>query len=243
MSQPLEPNPSPLESNPPFVLAPPPWQTKCDIYWLPSYGRGPLPANAYSPLEASSPTFADPAQSGDFKGGLGLVMIIRYSETPVGSYNEMIYMPGSFQVPREGAKPASRVTRIYVDQKETTYNGRLNWNLPKHLVRFTFTNLNNPARIQVQVFPPDTTATSPFFTATVKPFRWLPSFPFSSKALVINPPVPASGKDGEEELCGTDKWVRTAMAFSCKNAKLCSTDVVQPHERRGGRYCACELVA
>lgn len=155
-------------------------------------------------------------------------MIIRYSETPVGSYNEMIYMPGSFQVPREGAKPASRVTRIYVDQKETTYNGRLNWNLPKHLVRFTFTNLNNPARIRVQVFPPDTTATSPFFTATVKPFRWLPSFPFSSKALVINPPVPASGKDGEEELCGTDKWVRTAMAFSCKNAKLCSTDVVQP---------------
>jgi hypothetical protein len=84
----------------------------------------PLPANAYSPLEASSPAFADPAQSGAFKGGLGLVIIIRYSDTPLGSYNEMIYMPGSFDVPRPGRKAAARVTRIYVDQKETTYNGQ-----------------------------------------------------------------------------------------------------------------------
>jgi hypothetical protein len=127
MSQPDLPKPSTQESpiHSPFALAPPPWQTKCDIYWLVSYNRGPLSANAYSPLEASSPAFADPAQSGAFKGGLGLVMIIRYLETPVGSYNEMIYMPGSFEVPREGLKPAARVTRIYVDQKETTYSGKL----------------------------------------------------------------------------------------------------------------------
>jgi hypothetical protein len=117
--------PAETDSSPhtPFALAPPPWETKCDIYWLLSYNRGPLPANAYSPLEASSPTFADATKAGAFKGGLGLVMIIRYSDTPVGSYNEMIYMPGSFEVPRKGLKPAARVTRIYVDQKETTYNG------------------------------------------------------------------------------------------------------------------------
>jgi hypothetical protein len=52
-----------------------------------------------------------------------MMMIIRYSDTPLGAYNEMIYIPGSFDVPLEGQKPASRVTRIYVDQKDTTYGG------------------------------------------------------------------------------------------------------------------------
>jgi len=111
-------------ANVPFTVAPPPWVTRCDIYWLLFRTRaGSLPADAYSPLEAASPPFSDASQAGAFKGGLGLVIIIRYSETPVGSYNEMIYMPGSFEVPRQGAKNAARVTRIYVDQKDTTYNG------------------------------------------------------------------------------------------------------------------------
>jgi hypothetical protein len=107
-----------------ITAAPPPWATKCDIYWLIFRTRaGSLPADAYSPLEAASPLFSDPTRAGTFKGETGFVIIIRYTETPVGSYNEMIYMPGNFEVPRQGAKNAARVTRIYVDQKDTTYNG------------------------------------------------------------------------------------------------------------------------
>jgi hypothetical protein len=86
------------------------------------------------------------------------------------------------------------------------------------------------------VYPPpdnDANATTPFFTATVQPVRWAPSFPFNNKALVTNPPVPASGKDGEEEVRASggkdgSRWASTAMAFVCKKAKLARVDVVQP---------------
>ena len=106
--------------------------------------------------------------------------------------------------------------------------GRLNWNLPKHVVRFNFSTLANSSRVQVQVFPPDAAITIPFLTATFQPVRWTPSFPFSSNPVVFQPPVPASGKPGEEEVCGTEKWVRTAMRVACKKAKLCSVGVQQP---------------
>jgi hypothetical protein len=237
-----------------FTVVPPPWVTKCNVYCLLFPTRaGSLPADAYSPLEAAS-SFSDPTQAGAFKGGMGFVMIIRYFETPIGPYNEMVYMPGYFEVPREGANDAARVTRIYVDHKSSAYNGqfcvhfhadtsflrspttgRLSGNFPKHLVRFTFSTLCSPDRITVQVFIPDPSVTTPFFSATIQPFHWFPSFPFSSRALVTQPPVPASTQD-EEELCGTDMWVRLPMTFTCRKAKLGWVAVEQPsREGEGAR--------
>jgi hypothetical protein len=253
----LQPN---LPSSPPlpktnFPLAPPPWECKCDAFWLLFSSKGHLPDNAYSPLEASSPTFSDPAKVGEFRGGTGLVMIFRYHHTPVGPYNELVYVPGYFDNPRKGRHPAektTRVTRIYVDQKETTYNGlpsffyvfshntlstrffffwpaRLAWNFPKHLCRFSFTDLPNSRGVQVEAFSPDPKVTVPFFTAKFQAIRWTPSFPFSSSPLVVQPPVPGSGKEGEEEeIVGTDKWAKTALHLVCRRAKACWVTVQQP---------------
>jgi len=223
-----------------FVTAPAPWSCKFDTYWLLFYHSGPLPDHAYSPLEQSSP-FADPALAGHFKGGPGMIQICRYLESPVGAYNELLVIPGAFAVPtaHEGQphrKPNLRITRIYVDQKDTTYNGRRNWNIPKHLARFTFSRLSDPPRIKFQAFPPDPAATIPFFSATVQPFRWAPSFPYSTKlspymgldVALTQPPLPASGKDGEEELCGTDKWARSVPLVECKRTQLAWVEVEQP---------------
>lgn len=43
-----------------------------------------LPEGVYAPLEASSPEFADPQLAGEFKGGLGMIMVVRYEDTPAG---------------------------------------------------------------------------------------------------------------------------------------------------------------
>jgi hypothetical protein len=117
-------------SRPPFPLAPAPWQCKADTYWLLYYHTGPLPEDVYAPLEGDTPTFSSPSRAGEFKGGWAMIQIVRYQETPVGSYNELILVPGAFGVPKNeqgrdrGTKKATlRITRIYVDQKETTYNG------------------------------------------------------------------------------------------------------------------------
>ena len=58
-----------------FPVVPAPWKCKFDNYWLPFYSRGPLPDNVYSPLEASSPAFSDPARAGEFKGGWGMYQV------------------------------------------------------------------------------------------------------------------------------------------------------------------------
>ena len=48
------------------------------------YTSGPLPDNVYAPLEAASSSFADPKLAGKFRGGVGNIQIVRYSDTPAG---------------------------------------------------------------------------------------------------------------------------------------------------------------
>jgi hypothetical protein len=112
----------------PFPVAPPPWHCKCDAYWLLCYLKAPLPEHAYDPLEAAS-SLSDQSKTGQFKGGSAIVQILRYHESPVGTYDEMVFVPGYFHVPPgrdSGKRPLNlRVSRIYVSQKDTAWNGWL----------------------------------------------------------------------------------------------------------------------
>lgn len=65
-----------------------------------------------------------------------MAQIIRYSETPVGPYDELAILPGTFSgVGRDGGKRRdSRITGIWVSSKETLINGRKNWNIPKSVL-------------------------------------------------------------------------------------------------------------
>ncbi|KAI9817142.1 MAG: hypothetical protein M1827_001254 [Pycnora praestabilis] len=211
--------------------APPPWTCKCEAYWLISYAAGPLPENAYAPLEAASGPFSSSEQAGQFKGGLSMIQIVRYSETPVGSYDELLIIPGFFGVP--GTKDKNfRVTRIYVSQRATCYNGRKNWNIPKHLARFSFSHpptrgTSPPETLTVDIFPPDPAEPKPFFTASLSPFRWIPSMPFSTNVFpwvgvdstLVQPPLPASKESGEEFLCGTNLWAKTPPQLHSRRAR------------------------
>ncbi|KAL8868886.1 MAG: hypothetical protein Q9174_004686, partial [Haloplaca sp. 1 TL-2023] len=102
-------------------IAPPPW--KChysgyvgSFYVSPKSG---LPQDlAYDPVEASSDRFTE---AGVWKGGMAMIQLLRYTSTPVGPYDEMILLPGNFDVPK-GQGVHTRITRIYVSQRDTTYN-------------------------------------------------------------------------------------------------------------------------
>lgn len=117
------------EDNQPFMAVAPPWKLKGTIYmvsfWNPA---GVLPDFAYSPLEGAS-SFADPTASGRHRGGLSQFQIIRYTESPVGPYDELIVCPGFFEYSHaeQGVvrtRKNARITRIYVSQKQTCWNGR-----------------------------------------------------------------------------------------------------------------------
>jgi hypothetical protein len=86
----------------------------------------PLPVKAYSPLERNST-----AMQGNYIGVLGTLLVVRYSETPVGPYDEFVILPGYFEYPRtlpDGTveiRETIRGTRFYVSQKYTNWNGRV----------------------------------------------------------------------------------------------------------------------
>ena len=120
-------------------------------------------------------------------------------------------VPGNFTVPHPTAdgplnipKKALRISRIYVSQRTTTYNGRLNWNIPKNLARFSFSapptlqGQTPPKTLTVRVFPPGTVkgdGEPPFFACTLKPWQWVPAIPVNTKYIPISltvaqPPIP-----------------------------------------------------
>lgn len=114
-----------------YTAVPPPWTLKCTIYTLPFYisssTASHLPSLCFSPSEASSQLAASTP-----KGGLGMIQVIRYTDSPVGPYDEMLIVPGYFEcdskdVDKQGKrikKQHVRVSRIYVDSKFTCWNGR-----------------------------------------------------------------------------------------------------------------------
>jgi hypothetical protein len=120
---------------------PGPWTLKGTIYTFATYtsakAAAAFPDNKdffYAPLELNS-GFAE----GEMVGGLGMVQVIRYSESPVGPYDELLVVPGFFKreeivdgnangnevgKKEKAMKSNVRVTRIYVSQERTCWNGR-----------------------------------------------------------------------------------------------------------------------
>jgi hypothetical protein len=117
---------------------PAPWTLKGTIYsffLLPALGvslDGSLPIKAFPPLERQ-----DPNATAGFKGRLGMIQLIRYTESPVGPYDEMLIVPGYFQTPVDESEQV-RVSRIYVSQKYTNWNGRYSKSLLMHKITRRF---------------------------------------------------------------------------------------------------------
>ncbi|EHK46846.1 hypothetical protein TRIATDRAFT_45696 [Trichoderma atroviride IMI 206040] len=233
-----------------IIIAPPPWTLKVDVYTAPFWISASQARNfpfdiAYSPLELSS-EFSDLGSSRPV-GGFGGIQVIRYKETPVGPYDELVIIPGKFEWTKQDSNDertsghSYKATRLYVSQKHTCFNGRTNWNIPKHLARFDWEEAPDKS-LTVRVYPHDTfsykteaTASPiPFFQATMKRVPIIPSFPFSSKWLslvgvnleCVHPPLP-EGRGSQGELPGTESWCAFTPAFSGKAVSLMTFDMKQ----------------
>lgn len=178
-----------------------------------------------------------------------MVEIIRYSSSPIGPYDELLLIPGYFkyesnQTDKQGTrieKQNLKVSRIYVSDKKTCWNGRKNWNIPKHLARFEFRDLPGKG-VEIKVFPNDiegsetdaAPSSRPFFEARYTPISYLPSFPVSTLWLkyvgmdlrVVQPPLP-EGNGSQGELPGTDTWCLALPVQYSKKASLGWFDLKQ----------------
>ncbi|KIY53928.1 hypothetical protein FISHEDRAFT_68494 [Fistulina hepatica ATCC 64428] len=195
------------DSEPPPDVEPvlPPWPLRVKAWtFFPSYTTAPgidtstnvnntpeilqgLPNGAYHPLDIVHPAALAPLPDGGrhFDRGPHLlnkdvptIMLLRYLDTAVGPYDEIIFIPGKFRHPipagREKAKQTTetsqRITNIYVSTPQSVWNGRRNWNIMKHLARFEWENdSKNPRQQTVKIFHPEGVpgldSTHPFFSA------------------------------------------------------------------------------
>lgn len=98
--------------------------------------------------------------------------------------------------------------------------GRKNWNIPKHLAKFSFTpseTINGAT--EIRVFAPKTIdgensafEEKPFFAALAKPSMLpIPAIPMNSSyspkhRMLVQPPLESSSAVAKDGLIGTDKW-------------------------------------
>jgi len=116
----------------------------------------------------------DPIQC-PFRGGLGGMVLIRYTDSPVGPYDELLFFPGYYQF---GDTTYYRISQIYVSSIDSVINGRRNWGVPKKLARFDW-NDNNTF---VKIYLPE--STEPFCTIRVRPRLYC--FPVNSLLIPSN---------------------------------------------------------
>jgi hypothetical protein len=100
--------------------SPAPWECVCEaVVW---FGRGGRAA-----ADALPPALREGAQGLAVVGGL-----VRYLETPVGPYDEVLGMVGS----RTGLRPWGSVAFMAVDSQPSLVGGRTNWAMPKTFASF-----------------------------------------------------------------------------------------------------------
>ncbi|OBZ73512.1 hypothetical protein A0H81_05838 [Grifola frondosa] len=173
--------------------APAPWALKASEAWwfMTSFMHKPkqgdtLPISYFGSHETNLHQIS--TEDGASPGGMGAIALIRYTETPVGPYDELAIIPGEFANPF--GPPLPRCTRIYVSSLASVYNGRRNWNVPNELALFSFLpSFDVEDAIEVRVFAaisysPVTYSETPFFAALIKPVTWpFPAIPLSLKRL------------------------------------------------------------
>lgn len=103
----------------PDNTAPAPWECRCSaLLWAGRGGRAA--AAALPPALAGRPALVT-------VGGF-----VRYTDTPVGEYDEVLGMIGS----RTGLRPWGNVAFMSVDSRPSLVGGRTNWAMPKTLACF-----------------------------------------------------------------------------------------------------------
>lgn len=109
----------------PDTLAPAPWTLTGQGYVIAL--RLPEAALAQCPF---TPTTVRHTR----RSALSVAMLVNYDYSPAGPYQELLFIPGSFQF--SDARRAS-ISRIYVSSMASVVNGRRNWGIPKDRCDFS----------------------------------------------------------------------------------------------------------
>ena len=108
----------------PAIVAPPPWALT---------GNGYLFLGHFPQAFVEKYGFLADYQRAAYDGWIGSVMFVDYHDTPVGPYQELLFIPGFFKL---GKQRTFSISKIYVSTYESVWNGIENWAIPKELADF-----------------------------------------------------------------------------------------------------------
>jgi hypothetical protein len=112
---------------PPVVAAPAPWQLRGDAWiFLLSMPKEIVRDGSFTPA----------ALRGREAGGFSTAMVVSYTASNVGPYQEILWIPGFFHF---GERKRPSITRIFVSTWESVVNGQRNWGIPKDRADFRIT--------------------------------------------------------------------------------------------------------
>lgn len=184
----------------------PPWTLDAEVWVFPNWSTSSrvrsfdatagLEPGSIHPLEDPSAWLQSPTVD-RFLGGAGGWMLYRYASSPAGPYDELIYVAGVFDSPRSKTR-GLRITNIYVSTEASVWNGRRNWNIPKHRADFTWSHPLRAKKFQTQTVsvshPPSspmlkssngTATTGPFFSAKMQQSSWIPYLPLNTNLFFL----------------------------------------------------------
>jgi hypothetical protein len=143
----------------------------------------------------------DPTRN-PFRGGLGGMILIRYTDSPVGPYDELLFVPGSYQF---GDTSYYRISQIYVSSLDSVINGRRNWGIPKKLAIFRWSDNST----YVKIYLPE--SDEPFCTIRVRPRLYC--FPINS-GLIPTSFRTLLQQSLEEEENEKNIYLKTTLSYS-----------------------------
>ena len=125
----------------PTQIAPPPWKLKGGgyifIYHFPK---------KFIEEFGFLADYQQDSYNGDF---VGTVMLVDYETSSVGSYHELLFVPGRLNLDK---KKLFSISKIYVSNYDSVWNGNNNWGIPKELANFKITKPNeNESIIEVMI--------------------------------------------------------------------------------------------
>ena len=94
-----------------------------------------------NPVEAVRPLIPEGFEVKSRQGyTLGALMWVHYTSSPVGPYEELLFMPARV---RFKGKTGYSITHIWVDSEDSVESGKENWLIPKRLGRMRFRSEGN----------------------------------------------------------------------------------------------------
>lgn len=112
---------------PAVPFAPAPWRLTGDAWVLPMT----MPKEV-----VCGGSFTNDALRGREAGGFSTAMVVNYTTSNVGPYQEILFMPGRFDF---GDRCRPSITRIFVSTWDSVVNGQKNWGIPKDRADFSIT--------------------------------------------------------------------------------------------------------